>query len=471
MASSRVEKTRPIGNMGMSGRTYITTIVMFCVLFVSLIGSVGATTLTKIPERVDAEATPVTRPELAQTSLTLSEQDNTLTPAQQQNAFSAWPLEWPAEKIVDPGPHASSLKSPLLTITLNPQQPEPAAELFGNQNVSDDKPAGSRIPPTQATIILKLEVPANYTQEEIMEMFTANAKHLSFLDGGAEDGFQVTTPPSSSFAGILVALIVVLAMIGIIGYTLWYKKTYLSHSRSARLRKEARANPHLQDHRMAQIGQMTSTVIHDVKNAFTAIRSCAEVMADDDLDPLERKDFAQLIVHEIDRGVGMTQELLEFVRGQARSLQVQLYSANALVQETLAVIKQDFANRQIALHLDLRYAGDIQVDIEKMRRVFMNILTNARDAMPDGGALTIMSQKIEDRIEFVFSDTGCGMSPEVQVRMFDPLFTVGKINGTGLGMMIVKEILDAHHARIDVKSTVGQGTTIRIFLRHHHHSA
>lgn len=302
-------------------------------------------------------------------------------------------------------------------------------------------------------------------------MFTASAKHLPILDQNTQGistvQLQVTTPPSSSLAGILVALIVVLTTIGIIGYTLWYRKTYLSHARSPRLRKTLRADPP-QDHRMAQIGEMTSTVIHDVKNAFTAIRSCAEVIADDDLDPLERKDFAQLIVNEIDRGVGMTQELLEFVRGQARSLKVQMYSANALVQETLAVLKQDFTHHKIALHLDLLYTGEIQVDIEKMRRVFMNILANARDAMPDGGVLTILSQKIGNRIEFVFKDTGCGMSPEVQTRMFEPLFTAGKSNGTGLGMMIVKEILDAHHARINVESRVGQGTTIHIFLQHHH---
>ncbi|GAK57993.1 GAF sensor signal transduction histidine kinase [Candidatus Vecturithrix granuli] len=454
--------------MEISGRECITVFVMLCMLFIGVIGSAGATTITKPSERFDVETTPTPDSALAQESRTLSEHEDVLPSVQQQTTLPAWSFEWPAEQPVDPVPHARSLKSALLTITLNPQQFDPGVDLIGNQQVADDKPAGSRSFSAQATITVKLEVPENYTQEEIIAMFTASAKHLPIFDqetqGISAVELQVTTPPTSSFAGILVALIVVLTTIGIIGYTLWYRKTYLSHSRSAGLRKRARANYHLQDHRMAQIGQMTSTVIHDVKNAFTAIRSCAEVMADDDLDPLERKDFAQLIVNEIDRGVGMTQELLEFVRGQARSLQVQMYSANALVQETLAVIKQDFANRKIALHLDLRYAGAIQVDIEKMRRVFMNILTNARDAMPEGGVLKILSQEIGNRIEFVFSDTGCGMSPEVQARMFEPLFTAGKTNGTGLGMMIVKEILDAHHARIEVESAVGQGTTIHIFL-------
>jgi signal transduction histidine kinase len=99
-----------------------------------------------------------------------------------------------------------------------------------------------------------------------------------------------------------------------------------------------------------------------------------------------------------------------------------------------------------------------------MKRVFMNIVTNARDAMPDGGALTITSQLVNDMIQFAFIDTGCGMPPELQARMFEPYVTEGKSHGTGLGMAIVKDILDKHHAQIEVESVVSQGTTIRIAL-------
>jgi hypothetical protein len=86
----------------------------------------------------------------------------------------------PAEQPIDPVPHARSLKSALLTITLNPQQFAPDTELIGNQHVADDKPAVSRSFSAQATITLKLEVPENYTQEEIIEMFTANANTCQF---------------------------------------------------------------------------------------------------------------------------------------------------------------------------------------------------------------------------------------------------------------------------------------------------
>jgi signal transduction histidine kinase len=84
--------------------------------------------------------------------------------------------------------------------------------------------------------------------------------------------------------------------------------------------------------------------------------------------------------------------------------------------------------------------------------------------MPEGGALTITSRQEEAGVHFEVMDTGRGMSAEVQARIFEPLFTDGKSNGTGLGMMIVKEILDAHQARIDIDSEIGRGTTIHIFL-------
>jgi two-component system NtrC family sensor kinase len=99
-----------------------------------------------------------------------------------------------------------------------------------------------------------------------------------------------------------------------------------------------------------------------------------------------------------------------------------------------------------------------------MKRVFMNIVDNARDAMPDGGVLRITSRLVGDRIQFEIADTGHGIPPELQAHIFEPGVTEGKLYGTGLGMAIVKDILDQHHAHINIQSTSGEGTTIRISL-------
>jgi signal transduction histidine kinase len=160
----------------------------------------------------------------------------------------------------------------------------------------------------------------------------------------------------------------------------------------------------------------------------------------------------------------MTQELLDFTSGKHRALNRQPSDISTLLEEMTTFVRQDLQTRQITLQTDFHETGTLLVDAEKMKRVFLNIITNARDAMPDGGCLTITSYLKDDMACIDFSDTGCGISPELQARMFEPMVTEGKAHGTGLGMAIVKDILDAHDAHIDVHSEIGKGTTIHIML-------
>ena len=94
----------------------------------------------------------------------------------------------------------------------------------------------------------------------------------------------------------------------------------------------------------------------------------------------------------------------------------------------------------------------------------MNIADNARHAMPKAGNFTITSRLANDVVHFEFIDEGIGISPDLQSHIFDPFVSEGKDHGTGLGMTIVKKIIDEHHAQIEVQSIVGRGTTIHISL-------
>ena len=123
------------------------------------------------------------------------------------------------------------------------------------------------------------------------------------------------------------------------------------------------------------------------------------------------------------------------------------------------------AGKAITLQVETLYAGPIQIDVESIQQAFMNLVYNARDAMPEGGVLTIRSRLLEDgMVQFEFIDTGCGMSADIVERLFDPFVTAGKPFGTGIGMTIVKEILDEHHGKIEVESVVNEGTTVRLIL-------
>ncbi len=95
--------------------------------------------------------------------------------------------------------------------------------------------------------------------------------------------------------------------------------------------------------------------------------------------------------------------------------------------------------------------------------MLINLITNAKDAMPEGGAITVSARRKDECLDIRVKDTGCGMSEETASHIFEPLFTT-KTKGLGLGLAIVKEIIEAHHGRISVESKKGEGTTFEILL-------
>jgi signal transduction histidine kinase len=120
--------------------------------------------------------------------------------------------------------------------------------------------------------------------------------------------------------------------------------------------------------------------------------------------------------------------------------------------------------RKIALVRNYHAQGTMKVDPEKIVRVFHNLAGNAADAMPKGGELLVTTQQANGNTTIEFRDTGHGMSDEVKARVFEPFFTAGKRHGTGLGMSIVKKIIDDHHGRIEIDSEPDKGTTVRLIL-------
>ena len=290
---------------------------------------------------------------------------------------------------------------------------------------------------------------------------------------------QFPVPPDISIPEPGTLVLFTAALGGICGYGLWRHRKHGSvqlTSSPERFSNTFQSCIDNQEERMAIVGTMAAEVIHDVKNALTGIRTCAEVLAYDDLEPTERQEFAQTIVRQVDQTLAMIHDVLECSSGHQGTLQLQTVSVEDFLQEVLAAIKCDFAFHNIAIRLDVQYTGTIRVDVTQMKRVFLNLVSNARDAMPDGGTFTMSCRFIKEAgarhagmcpapvVEFGVTDTGCGMSPELQARLFEPFVTAGKAHGNGLGMAIVKAILGAHQAQIEVHSTVAEGTTIRILL-------
>lgn len=214
--------------------------------------------------------------------------------------------------------------------------------------------------------------------------------------------------------------------------------------------------------RLSAVGRMASTIIHDIKNPMGTLRVYAQVMKKKGGNE-EVSKLADEMIHQVDRFVNMAQEILDFSKGVS-STNMEKIAFEDVMEGVLLFIEKDLTKNNVQLVKKLSFKGMVTLDQDKLSRVFYNLASNARDAMPNGGTLTALTEDLGDMVKIEFTDTGTGMPEEVKRRIFEPFVTHGKKHGTGLGMAIVKKVIDDHKGKIEIDSELGKGTTIRILL-------
>ncbi len=218
----------------------------------------------------------------------------------------------------------------------------------------------------------------------------------------------------------------------------------------------------VQSERLSAVGRMASVIIHDIKNPMGTLRVYAQVMKKKSGNE-EAAKLADEMIHQVDRFVNMTQEILDFTRGVSASNFAEV-EFSEVMDGVLSFIENDLTKNNIKLIKEAQFKGKVMLDQDKMVRVFYNIASNARDAMPNGGSLTVSTKQDNGFVRIDFKDSGTGMPEEVKKRIFEPFMTYGKKHGTGLGMAIVKKVIDDHKGKIEIDSEMGKGTTISISL-------
>jgi len=211
--------------------------------------------------------------------------------------------------------------------------------------------------------------------------------------------------------------------------------------------------------RLAAIGQLASGVGHELRNPLAAIKNAiyyirSVVKKDPHLqtnEPVQR--MMDIADNEIDATVKISNDLLEFSRMmRINPMKISIYSVLDSVFTVISIPS--------SINLERNFAPDlptINADPERLRQVFINLVQNGIDAMPEGGTLEIQTSHEDGTAQVSVRDTGCGIKEEDLKKIFEPLFST-KPKGTGLGLAIVQGIIEAHKATIAVKSTVGQGT-------------
>lgn len=232
--------------------------------------------------------------------------------------------------------------------------------------------------------------------------------------------------------------------------------------------KEERMN----QSRLASIGQMLSGVLHDLKTPMTIVSGYAQLMAQID-EAEQRSRYVEQILKQFDQMSAMTREVLAFARGESNVL-VRKVFLHKFLAEVESHLKHEFAGKDVTLQMDAGYRGAGYFDEQKMLRVIHNIARNAAQATGPGGTfrLSTRTERTGDgeKLVFEFSDSGSGIPPEMEGRLFELFATSGKKDGTGLGLAIVKKIVDEHHGKITYESRRAarpgdpSGTTFRIAI-------
>jgi PAS domain S-box-containing protein len=230
-----------------------------------------------------------------------------------------------------------------------------------------------------------------------------------------------------------------------------------------------------QAQKMESIGQLTGGIAHDFNNLLSVLSSGLEVLAMQRSEGAGDSRTIESMRRAVDRGARLTQQLLAFARKQP--LQAETRNLNRIITGFEPVLRRaGTSNIEFEIDLD-RKAHSAVIDSARLESALLNLVVNARDAMPEGGRIAISTRNVTlglheagslppgDYVKITVSDTGTGMPPDVVARAFEPFFTTKEVGkGTGLGLSQVYGFIKQSDGEVVIESRSGEGTTISIYL-------
>ena len=215
--------------------------------------------------------------------------------------------------------------------------------------------------------------------------------------------------------------------------------------------------------RLSVIGKFSSLILHDIRNPLSALKTRIELLA---MHRDNRDYFDQAIAkiqNDISRMETISAEFLDYARGEIR-LKMTVSDIGSLLERFREILSMKTGELGIKLIIDNRAKARVALDEDRIIRVLVNAGENACKAMSLGGKLEVRAWIEGEKLMLELEDTGLGMSEDVLAHCFDPFYSMSTAGGTGLGMVIIKNIVDAHHGTVTVDSEEGKGTRMRIVL-------
>jgi CheY-like chemotaxis protein/two-component sensor histidine kinase len=215
--------------------------------------------------------------------------------------------------------------------------------------------------------------------------------------------------------------------------------------------------------KLRALGQLASGVAHDFNNSLAAILGRAQLMRRQVHDEASIRNL-DIIQTAAEDAAATVRRIQTFAR-KTHAKEFELLDVSSLVSDAVEITRTRWENEARLRGLDIEVIVNAEQwlfilgNASELREVFVNLIVNAVDAMPQGGCLTINCARKDDRLSLRFSDTGTGMDEDVRQRVFEPFYTTKGMQGTGLGLAVSYGIIERHDGLITVESKPGQGTT------------
>lgn len=215
--------------------------------------------------------------------------------------------------------------------------------------------------------------------------------------------------------------------------------------------------------KLAAIGRLAASLAHEINNPLQAIHNSLQLMLSFQLTPDEQREYLQIAGEEVERIIGLVSRMLGFARQPRQEMRP--INLNVVAEKVLALTSKYLQHHHVTLQRDM--PSDLPAvlgNADELKQVFLNIVLNGVDAMPEGGTLCVTSRADGDgRLAVVISDTGHGIPSEHLARIFEPFFST-QDTSSGLGLFISHNLIERHGGEITVQSMEGEGTTFTVWL-------
>ncbi len=218
----------------------------------------------------------------------------------------------------------------------------------------------------------------------------------------------------------------------------------------------------LQAEKMATAGRLSASIAHELNNPLQSVQNCLHLAGREDLPQEKRNEYFNLARTELERLMVTSRRMLDFYRPNASTLET--VNLIDLLQYTLTLLSKQLTESNVQVSVDISNPIPLVSAVgSQIQQVFINLILNAADAMPQGGEIKITISAVNDGVEMMFQDTGTGIPEERRANIFEPFFST-KDGGTGLGLTISYNIITTHGGTLELMPQNHSGACFRIYL-------